>query len=592
MKGRIMKINWIHIKGFRNFVNEKINFADKTLIIGSNDVGKTNLLYAMRLLFDRSISDRDLELTDSDYNAYTSCSEIEITVEIIDIYEDCLKSVFSGAIKDGKTYIRYKNSKTGEHSFAVGFSLELLEDIPSRTYIRRLNMECVDTNRDLFQFLKREKNKLLDTAKIQLDEANTQKDKTKIQKVQKYLDTINNNINSLNYIKNSLKSVNRSLSQLSTHNEDQNIRFVAGNSDVQKLLDNIELSYSTGDAPLCVGGDGRNNQIFIATWIAKQNIQKSPDHVTFFAIEEPEAHLHPHQQRKLSQYLLDNFDEQIFITSHSPQIATGFTPKNIVRLYSINKLSKAAQEGCSRLIQLSFNDFSYRLNAISAEIFFSDGVFLVEGPSEVLFYTALAKALNIDLDKLNINILAVNGVGFKPYIKICQSLDIPYVLRTDNDIFSKDLKKGEVYYYAGILRIMSIYSKLISNDKNDRINEYWKNNKKFNEWRACQKIPQTSLDLNKNIRDMLSEYNIFLSEKDLETDLANSELIDSLYDYYKCSDIVKLIKKMQSRKAENMLAYLSKNNSKLKLLADNAITIPLWQVVQLVEKVVHPDATS
>ncbi|SFC51158.1 hypothetical protein SAMN05443252_10428 [Bacillus sp. OV322] len=29
-----MKIEWIKIKGFRNFDNEKINFAEQTLIIG------------------------------------------------------------------------------------------------------------------------------------------------------------------------------------------------------------------------------------------------------------------------------------------------------------------------------------------------------------------------------------------------------------------------------------------------------------------------------------------------------------------------------------------------------------------------------
>ncbi len=62
-----MRINWIHIKGFRNYVDEKIHFSQKTLIIGANDVGKSNLIYALRLLFDRSISERDLELTDSDY---------------------------------------------------------------------------------------------------------------------------------------------------------------------------------------------------------------------------------------------------------------------------------------------------------------------------------------------------------------------------------------------------------------------------------------------------------------------------------------------------------------------------------------------
>ncbi|MGG0456760.1 AAA family ATPase [Bacillus mycoides] len=35
-----MKVEWIKIKGFRNFDDETINFADQTLIIGANDVGK------------------------------------------------------------------------------------------------------------------------------------------------------------------------------------------------------------------------------------------------------------------------------------------------------------------------------------------------------------------------------------------------------------------------------------------------------------------------------------------------------------------------------------------------------------------------
>ncbi len=587
-----MIINWIHIKGFRNFVDETIHFSDKTLIIGANDVGKSNLLYALRLLFDRSISDRDLELTDSDYNAYTECSEIEIIVHISDVTEDCLKSVFAEALKDGKTYIQYKNSKDGTYSFAVGFSLEMLEEKTSRFYTRRLNMECVDTNRDLFQFLKREKSKLLETAKSQLDDAKVTQDKKTIEKVQIGLDRINNRINSLNYIKTSLESVNSSLSQLSAHNEDQNVQFVAGNSDAQKLLENLELSYSTADSPLCVGGDGRNNQIFLATWIAKQNIQKSLDHVTFYAIEEPEAHLHPHQQRKLSQYLIDNFNEQVFLTTHSPQIAADFTPERIVRIYTTNKISCVAQGGCSNLVKLSFDDFSYRLNAISAEIFFCDGVFLVEGPSEVLFYTALAKALKIDLDHLNITILAVNGVGFKPYIKICKALGIPYVVRTDNDIFSQKIKRVKFNYFAGIARVIGIYSEIISSDKDDDINTYWLENKEANKWKVKSSIPQAALTINSEIRRRLDAHNIFLSEDNLEEDLANSELFPSLKSFYKSTDREALVENMQRRKAENMMAYLQANFNKLKVLSDNEITSPLKRIEVLVKKVVHPYATD
>ena len=90
-----MRLEKIHIKGFRNYDDAEINLQQKSLIIGSNDVGKSNLLYALRLLFDKSISERDLELLDSDYNAFTKADSIEITVKLCEVEEECLKSLFS-----------------------------------------------------------------------------------------------------------------------------------------------------------------------------------------------------------------------------------------------------------------------------------------------------------------------------------------------------------------------------------------------------------------------------------------------------------------------------------------------------------------
>ena len=77
-----MRIEKVHIKGFRNFDDTEITVGKKVLMIGANDVGKTNFIYALRLLFDKSISEHDLELSDEDYNAYTNPQSIEITVFI------------------------------------------------------------------------------------------------------------------------------------------------------------------------------------------------------------------------------------------------------------------------------------------------------------------------------------------------------------------------------------------------------------------------------------------------------------------------------------------------------------------------------
>ena len=77
-----------------------------------------------------------------------------------------------------------------------------------------------------------------------------------------------------------MDNVNAQLSALSAGNEDQKVRFVAGSSDAEKMLSDVVLSYSTDDGPLTMGGDGRNNQIYLSAWLAKQHIKEAPDHVT------------------------------------------------------------------------------------------------------------------------------------------------------------------------------------------------------------------------------------------------------------------------------------------------------------------------
>lgn len=413
-----------------------------------------------------------------------------------------------------------------------------------------------------------------------------QEDEVKTATIQSELNSINKQVSSLHYVSDALEQVNNELSELSIHNENQNVRFVAGDSDAEKLLDSLTLAYSTDEKPLAIGGDGRNNQIFLATWIAKQNIQKKVDHITFYAIEEPEAHLHPHQQRKLSEYIQNRFDGQVFITSHSPHIASRFKPEGMVRLYTKNKFTYAACGGCSEMLKMVFSEFGYRLNALSSETFFSDGVFLVEGTSEVLFYTALAKELEIDLDHYNISILSVEGIGFKPYVAVCEALNIPWVLRTDNDIFAKPAKNPNIHYYAGVSRIMGIFSQICSHD--DNLIKYWQKHEQDNEWGYKLDIPTAAIELNVYIKKRAAALGLFLAKADLEKDLANGPLREILMQHYGKSDADTLIKAMQTKKAENMLSFLTKHHTDLKLLSEDDILKPLTALMRVVEERTRP----
>lgn len=140
------------------------------------------------------------------------------------------------------------------------------------------------------------------------------------------------------------------------------------------------------------------------------------------------------------------------------------------------------------------------------------------------------------MDYLNVSIISVNGIGFKPYVKICLALDIPFVLRTDNDIFNKSHKVSpsvsiELSYQAGISRVMGIYEELLERG-NEALLEYWKLNQKDNEWLEKVSIPEKAKLLSEYITKAIEKDNIYLSMKDLENDLVESKLYSFLKKFY------------------------------------------------------------
>lgn len=453
-----MLIAKVAFKGFRNFADATVNLERNTLIIGANNVGKTNLIYALRLLLDKSLSDAEIEPVESDFHISGSgkiSETLSITLYFSEVAEDAVLASLKGNITDDSRFVlQYTADRRSlTYQIKIGATKSSLAEIPSRYYLKHINLRYVKSRRDLEKYISTEKRQLLKLSLENRSEAESKSDHQQMARIGKALEAINERIRNLHYVKGATDSVNEELQKLAHDFSVYEVKLDSGAIQVQQFIDSLRLGASTSGASVMLGGDGRNNQILMALWKAKSQREHDPDsEVVFYCVEEPEAHLHPHQQRKLADYLINDLPGQTFITSHSPQITARYTPSSIVHLKVAGGKTKAASNGCSNCISKAWDHLGYRMSILPAEVFFAKCVFLVEGPSEILFYNELAKQLSIDLDFYNISILSVDGIQFSVYVKILDAMEIPWVMRTDNDVSDITVKKVPQRHLAGINR--------------------------------------------------------------------------------------------------------------------------------------------
>ena len=109
-------ISRVVIKNFRNFKNVDVCLGHKQIIIGENNVGKTNFLRALQLVLDPTLSDEDRMLQESDFNDSIKNpmeNKEEILIEIyIDNYDQnkTILAVFQDATvmtEDGKEVLKF-----------------------------------------------------------------------------------------------------------------------------------------------------------------------------------------------------------------------------------------------------------------------------------------------------------------------------------------------------------------------------------------------------------------------------------------------------------------------------------------------------
>jgi putative ATP-dependent endonuclease of OLD family len=192
-------------------------------------------------------------------------------------------------------------------------------------------------------------------------------------------------------------------------------------------------------------GLGENNLILASAVLGDiENRRKEKiEHYYALLIEEPEAHLHPHKQNTFFNYLnqLQDFGAQIFITSHSPTITAKSKLDNLIILQKTPNNIASFTVIKSELDTKNKSYLRKFLDVTKSQLFFANGVILVEGISEALLLPVFAKILNAsyDIDKNGVEIVNINGVAFEPFAKLFNSdspnkrLNSRCSILTDND---------------------------------------------------------------------------------------------------------------------------------------------------------------
>ncbi|MBU3175191.1 AAA family ATPase [Clostridium estertheticum] len=507
-------ISRVVIKNFRNFKNVDVNLGHKQVIIGENNVGKTNFLKALQLILDPTLSDEDRMLDESDFND-TLVSPMENKEEIkIDIYisnyqnnktvltvlQDATVKNVTGEEKLLLTY-RFFPYEDDMGNVEYQYSIYKAGDEAKKfgAYERKyLNLKVIKALRDVEGEMR---NTRTSPVKKMLDEYAI--DKAELERIAEEYKKSGEEILNLDELIDLTSNINKRFSTI-LGNSDFDVSLQAMEVDPNKVLSSLKLLMSnrnTADISL-----GLNNILYISMVLQMfqdktipsflkvetyneliekgdskilsevYELKKSGNYflkdgipedktkeiytfmdkymptnkgVTILAIEEPEAHLHPVNQRLIYKDVIKNSHNSVLLTTHSTHITAIAPIESIVHLHA--KIGNGTTIHATAAMPINdgeFLDVERYLDVKRGEIYLGKGVILVEGIAEEYLVPKFAEALDKPLDEKGIIVCNINCTNFTPYVKLLRNLDIPYTVITDGDFYYIDEKKDERVYHV------------------------------------------------------------------------------------------------------------------------------------------------
>jgi putative ATP-dependent endonuclease of the OLD family len=457
-----MRLRKISVRNFRNLREIDICPRKTSVILGENNAGKSNLLHALRLLFDSQAERLRLDLSEEDINdAARLMGEkwFSITVEVGDLQKHVdVEACFKERIDlDGtETFItiegRYEPDSEGIYGWRTfvmpphGRFNEPLAMTPRM--FRAVPLYFMDAIRDASRDARAAGRGLFAQLLEEIDYTDVQAD------VKGHLKDANVALNRGKDISALAGGLTREMTPHVPGGQTEVLIAVA-DEDVGHLTRSLHLHLrktpSADYSDISRQGTGLQNLALMAMFRHKVASEKKG--VPILAIEEPEAHLHPHAQRRLFKDL-DAIDAPVLVSTHSPSIVKYADPSNLILLRTTQvDETKAFQLDPRKIDSADLRGLSQLMRGGRADMFFARAIIIAEGISELTALPAFAEVLGCDLDRDGISLVEASGNHYSFILRACQQdqFAIPSVITYDTDVLAENNELLKEAYKVGLI---------------------------------------------------------------------------------------------------------------------------------------------
>jgi len=422
-----MHLSRIQIENFRNFSELDVKLAGNVVVVGENRVGKSNLIHALRLIFDPTLSDSARQLSQSDFwDGLEEPDEEDKIIVSVDIMEfeddlDVLALLTDFRLDDDPDTVRLTyefRPKPGleaqpacddDYEF-VCYGGESEKKRFGHELRRRVTINLLPALRDAEGDLANWQRSPL---RPLIEKAFSEVDREDLGAIKDAVEAATNRLADFETVEKLEENLKELFSAMSGPKQDIKPRLGFGETDVTRLYRSIRLLIDDGRRTINDASLGSANIAFLTlkTLELKRLIDENRRDHTLLAIEEPEAHLHPHLQRSVYRHFFEVIGNKedsplsILLTTHSPHIAS------VAPLRSILLLKDVVDEGTVgystagiSLTDTEESDLTRYLDVTRAEILFARGIILVEGDAEKFLLPVFAESIGRPLDRFGITV--------------------------------------------------------------------------------------------------------------------------------------------------------------------------------------------